>query len=80
MSLAGGEKMVLTDIMQKIAAVDVFQRDNKTNEINSGIFVGRPFTLDYDKAFILLADAWKSKAKGIPLGSFLLAYALKQVA
>jgi len=66
--------MVLTDIMQKIAAVDVFQRDNKTNEICTGIFVGRPFALDYDKAYILVADAWKSKAKGIPLGSFLLAY------
>ncbi len=60
--------------MQKIAAVDVFQRDNKTNEICTGTFVGRPFALDYDKAYILVADAWKSKAKGIPLGSFLLAY------
>ena len=66
--------MVLTDIMQKIATVDVFQRDNKTMEISTGIFIGRPFALDYEKAYILVADAWKSKAKGIPLGSFLLAY------
>ncbi len=66
--------MVLTNVMQKIAAVDVFQRDTKTKEICSGIFVGRPFGIDYDRAFILIADAWKSKAKGIPQGSFLLAY------
>lgn len=66
--------MVLTDVMQKIAAVDVFQRDPKTKEICTGMFVGRPFAIDYDRAFILVADAWKSKAKGIPQGSFLLAY------
>lgn len=66
--------MVLTNVMQKIAAVDVFNRDTKTKEICTGIFVGRPFGIDYDRAFILIADAWKSKAKGIPQGSFLLAY------
>ena len=66
--------MVLTDVMQKIAAVDIFKRDPKTKEICTGMFVGRPFAIDYDRAFILIADAWKSKAKGIPQGSFLLAY------
>lgn len=66
--------MVLTNIMQKMAIVDIFQRDSKNNEISTGVFVGRPFALDYEKAYILVADAWKNKAKGIPLGSFLLAY------
>jgi DNA helicase HerA-like ATPase len=28
----------------------------------------------FDRAYILVADAWKLKAKGIPQGSFLLAY------
>ena len=42
--------MVLTDVMQKIAAVDVFERDSKTKEICTGVFVGRPFAIDYDRA------------------------------
>lgn len=66
--------MTLTNIMQKLAAIDIFKRDSRNNEINTGVFVGRPFSLDYEKAYILVADAWKNKAKGIPLGSFLLAY------
>jgi hypothetical protein len=40
----------------------------------TGIFVGRPFGIDYGKAHVLVADSWKQKAKGIPQGSFLLAY------
>ena len=66
--------MILMDVMQKIAAVNIFERDPKTNEFSTGIFVGRPFGLAYDRAYILVADAWKYKAKGIPQGSFLLAY------
>ncbi|HBI46864.1 MAG TPA: ATPase [Planctomycetales bacterium] len=38
------------------------------------MFIGRPFGLDYDRAHLLIADAWKQRAKGIPQGSFLLAY------
>lgn len=37
-------------------------------------FVGRPFYLSYDTAKILVCDAWKSQVKGIPAGSFLLAF------
>jgi len=66
--------MILSNIMQKMATVDIFQRESGNNEISTGVFVGRPFSLDYEKAYILVADAWKNKAKGIPLGSFLLAY------
>ncbi|MDR3573070.1 MAG: DUF87 domain-containing protein [Anaerolineaceae bacterium] len=66
--------MVLTDVMKKIAAVNIFEHDSKTNEITTGIFVGRPFAVAYDRTYILVADAWKFKAKGIPQGSFLLGY------
>jgi len=66
--------MLLTDVMAKIAAVDIFKRDPRTNQVATGLFVGRPFALDYDHAYVLVADAWKQKAKGIPQGSFLLAY------
>jgi hypothetical protein len=38
------------------------------------MFVGRPFHLDYSTALLLIADAWKQKAQGIPQGCFLLAY------
>jgi DNA helicase HerA-like ATPase len=37
-------------------------------------FVGRPFSLDYDHALILIADAWKMNVGGIPQGTFLLAF------
>ena len=36
--------------------------------------MGRPFHVDYDRALLLVADAWKHQAKGIPQGTFLLAY------
>ena len=66
--------MVLTNIMQKIASVDLFAHDIKTGELTTGLFIGRPFSIDYDYAYLLIADSWKLKAKGIPQGSFLLAY------
>ena len=58
----------------KIASVDLFQRTSKTGELKTGTFVGRPFHLDYESAYLLVADAWKQKVGGIPQGSFLLAY------
>lgn len=63
-----------TNVIAKIASVDLFKRNSSTGSIETGIFIGRPFHLDYEKAYILIADAWKLKAKGIPQGSFLLAY------
>jgi hypothetical protein len=54
--------------------VDFFKRNSKTGDLETGIFIGRPFHLDYDKAHLLVADAWKSKAQGVPQGAFLLAY------
>ena len=58
----------------KIASTDLFKRDGRENELQTGLFVGRPFYLDYDRAHLLVADSWKMRAKGLPQGSFLLAY------
>src|SRR3954447_16540074 len=63
----------LTNEIARIAAVDLFKR-GKGGEIETGLFVARPFHLDYDRAHLLVADAWKQRAKGIPQGAFLLAY------
>lgn len=63
-----------TNVIAKIASVDLFKRNSSTGNIETGIFIGRPFHIDYEKAYILVADSWKLKAKGIPQGSFLLAY------
>jgi len=64
--------MDLTDVMTKIATTDIFSRDSKTAEPKTGIFVGHPFHLDYDRAHLLVNDSWKFTAHGIPQGSFLL--------
>src|SRR5438034_7079494 len=62
------------DAIAKLAKIDLFERDAKTRLLKTGLFVGRPFHVDYEKASILVADAWKNKAGGLPQGSFLLAY------
>lgn len=59
--------------IDKIASIDLFKK-NKSNEHETGLFIGRPFHLNYDSAYILVADSWKIKAKGIPQGTLLLAY------
>jgi hypothetical protein len=61
-------------IIQQLTQIDLFKRNKFTGDWETGIFVGRPFRLSYTKAEILVADAWKQKAKGIPQGCFLLAY------
>lgn len=61
--------ITLTSEIKKLASIDIF-----TEAQNTEYFVGRPFALDYDRAFILIADAWKLKVGGIPQGSFLLAF------
>ncbi len=62
------------DAIAQLANVDLFERDPKTKAVKTGLFVGRPFHLDYDKASVLVADSWKDKAGGLPQGAFLLAY------
>jgi DNA helicase HerA-like ATPase len=65
--------LFLTNEIAKIASIDLFRR-GKNGDLETGAFVGRPFALDYDRAYLLVADAWKHQAKGIPQGAFLLAY------
>lgn len=60
-------------ISRKLTQINLFKR-TKDGEWDTGLFVGRPFRLSYSKAEILMADAWKQRAKGIPQGCFLLAY------
>ena len=65
--------VALTDEIANIATIDLFKRSAK-GDFETGVFVGRPSLMDYDKAYLLVADAWKSRANGIPQGTFLLAY------
>ena len=64
---------LLANEIARIASIDLFKR-NRQGEVESGMFIGRPFGLAYDHAHLLIADAWKQSAQGIPQGSFLLAY------
>ena len=60
--------------ISSLASIDIFSREKGARYPSCGEFVGRPFHVDYDRMHVLVADAWKFKAKGIPQGSFLLAY------
>jgi hypothetical protein len=53
----------------KMATVDIFKEAK-----NADLFIGRPYYLDYDKAYLLITDAWKEKVGGIPQGTFILAF------
>jgi len=64
----------LTAEIAKIATIDLFKKDPASGLVDTGIFVGRPFHLDYSSALLLVADAWKQKAQGLPQGCLLLAY------
>ena len=61
--------MELTNAIKELASVDIFKETKKDD-----LFVGRPFYIDYNKAYLLVADAWKMKVGGIPQGTFLLAF------
>ncbi len=65
--------MSFEKVIQEIAETDIFAR-SQNGEFQAGVFIGRPFYLDYDRAHILVADAWKNRAEGVPQGCFLLAY------
>ncbi|MEK8019158.1 MAG: DUF87 domain-containing protein [Candidatus Parabeggiatoa sp.] len=60
---------MLEQKLREIASVDLFTKGK-----DESLFVGRPFYLDYEKAQILVSDAWKHRVKGIPQGTFLLAF------
>lgn len=61
--------MSLTDEVKSLATVDIFTEAKKQE-----LFVGRPYYLDFDKAYLLITDAWKERVGGIPQGTFLLAF------
>lgn len=63
---------VLRKELVKIAKGDLFKWD--AGKPTTGKFVGRPFSMSYDRAFLLVADKWKQDADGLPQGTFLLAY------
>ncbi len=63
----------IMSITQQLTTSNLFKRKSN-GDWDTGFFVGRPFRLSYSKAEILVADAWKQRAKGIPQGCFLLAY------
>jgi hypothetical protein len=58
--------------LARIAKGDLFKWE--AGKPTTGRFVGRPFALNYDRAFLLVADKWKQEARGLPQGAFLLAY------
>lgn len=57
------------DVIRKITDTDFFKEGQ-----NEDLFVGRPYSVNYNKANLLISDFWKHKVKGIPQGSFLLAF------
>jgi len=63
----------IADKIIELAQIDLFKKDNKGNP-TAGTFVGRPYYLDFNRCNMLVADAWKHKAKGLPQGCLLLAY------
>ncbi|MYF24472.1 MAG: DUF87 domain-containing protein [Nitrospira sp. SB0678_bin_10] len=60
---------MLEQKLRDILNIDIFKEGRKDE-----LFVGRPFYLDYENAQVLVADAWKHRVKGIPQGTFLLAF------
>ena len=62
-------KKMMIEKLEQIIRANIFDEGR-----NPDLFVGRPFYLDYENAQILVSDAWKHKVKGIPQGSFLLAF------
>jgi len=61
--------MDLKKTISDLGSVDIFEQRNIKDD-----FVGRPFNLDYDKAFLLVGDSCKAKIGGIPQGTLLLAF------
>lgn len=60
---------MLEQRLRDILSIDIFKEGRKDE-----LFVGRPFYLDYEYAQVLVSDAWKHRVKGIPQGTFLLAF------
>lgn len=59
----------MINVINKVTDISFFKEGQKEE-----LFVGRPYSINYNKAFLLVSDYWKHKVKGIPQGAFLLAY------
>ncbi|HLO60128.1 MAG TPA: DUF87 domain-containing protein [Bacteroidales bacterium] len=59
----------MDSFITKITDVDFFKEGQ-----NEALFVGRPFAINFNKLKLLISDFWKYKVKGIPQGTFLLAF------
>lgn len=59
----------MINVVKTITDTDFFKEGQ-----NEDLFVGRPYSINYNKANLLISDYWKHKVKGIPQGSFLLAF------
>lgn len=57
------------DLIGELTDIDIFKAAKKTE-----LFIGRPYYLDFSKAYLFVADAWKERVHGVPQGAFLLAF------
>lgn len=61
--------MELTNALKVLDDVDIFAEAKNEDHL-----VGHTFYIDYSRADLLVSDAWKQRAGGLPQGSFLLAF------
>ena len=61
--------MALTQMILGMGKLDIFKEAKKPE-----LFIGRPYYLDFEKANMLVADAWKDKVGGVPQGMFILTF------
>lgn len=61
--------MALQEFIDQKVSIDILQKGRREEW-----FVGRPFYIDYNKMHVLISDAWKHRVKGVPQGTFLLAF------
>lgn len=61
--------MIIEKHLDALMNIDLFKEGKVSNN-----FIGRPFYIDYNKVHLLVSDAWKYRVKGIPQGTFLLAF------
>ncbi|HWD40805.1 MAG TPA: DUF87 domain-containing protein, partial [Fimbriimonas sp.] len=54
--------------LKELASVDLFKEIRRDE-----LFVGRPFSLDFERLKLMSNDSWKHRVGGIPAGAFLLA-------
>lgn len=52
----------MKDVVNKITGTDFFKEGQKED-----LFVGRPYSINYNKANLLISDYWKHKVKGVAL-------------